>query len=219
LLIHSNRDLRFLIGGSFGGSFGGSVGSSLLLLWWFLLIPATCSFQVVSLPSAYLVSVQLHIGTMVYFADLDPAHELGLGPKLDLGPDIYIDQDFSSSGALVHLAEYVLPTDTATLLQFFKYHGIEDNNDFMSFDETDFKKKYSDLSNAPYTLLALSTVLIEKLLALKTWYVAQMQDYDSDPFPIYYSLTHDILNTWRRTQTVQQFDTRSTSSFCSFLPS
>jgi hypothetical protein len=40
----------------------------------------------------------------------------------------------------------------------------------MSFDATDFKQKYSDITNAPDTRLALSTVLIKKRLAVQSWY-------------------------------------------------
>jgi hypothetical protein len=98
----------------------------LLLFYWFLLISTTFSFLVGSLPS-----FQVHIGSMVSFYDIDPAHELGLGPEVDLGPDIFIDQNVSSSGALTHLTEFVLPTGMDTLFQNFEFLGIENNDDFM----------------------------------------------------------------------------------------
>jgi hypothetical protein len=113
----------------------------------FSLLPVL--FKLVHFRWFILFSVQQHIGTMVSFDNIDPAHELGLEHELDLGPDIDIDQDFSSSWALAHLTEFVLPTDTDTMLQFFEYHGIQQIDDFMSFDATDFKQKYSDLTNAP----------------------------------------------------------------------
>jgi hypothetical protein len=105
------------------------------------------------------------------------------------------------------LAEFPLPSDTDTLIQFFEFHGIEDIDDFMSFDATDLKQKYSDLSNAPDTLLAVSTVIIKKFLLFNPG-----QDYDSDPFPIYFSLTHIILTILWRTQTIQRFENHPKSS-------
>jgi hypothetical protein len=50
------------------------------------------------------------------------------------------DQEYASSGALANLTEHVLTTNTNTLLQFFEFHGIEEIDDFMSFDEIDLNK-------------------------------------------------------------------------------
>jgi hypothetical protein len=84
-----------------------------------LFAPTTCSSQRWFSIHWYLwFLVQQLIGTLVYFEDIDPAHVLGLEPELDWGPDIEIDQDSSSLVALAPLAEFVLPTDTNTLLQF-----------------------------------------------------------------------------------------------------
>jgi hypothetical protein len=121
---------------------------------------------------------------------------------------IDIDQDFSSSGSLAHPAEIVLPTDTYILLQFFEFHVIEEIDYFMSFDTTDFKQKFGDLTNAPDTLLALPTVLIKKLLAVQSWYALQSQDCDGDPSPNLKCLTQESFNIWRGTLTIQRFETR-----------
>ena len=68
------------------------------------------------------------------------------------------------------MVEFVFPQDTdTTLLSFFEFHGIEDFDDFMSFEEIDFDKAYSNLDN-PDTLLSLSTSLIKKLLSVQSWY-------------------------------------------------
>jgi hypothetical protein len=44
----------------------------------------------------------------------------------------------SSEGALAYLIEFVFPKDQAILLSFFKYNGIEDFKDIMSFNKLDF---------------------------------------------------------------------------------
>jgi hypothetical protein len=44
----------------------------------------------------------------------------------------------SSEGALAYLIEFVFPKDQDILLSFFQYNGIEDFEDFMSFDKVDF---------------------------------------------------------------------------------
>jgi hypothetical protein len=102
----------------------------------------------------------------------------------------------------------VFPQDTDTLLSFFEFHGIEDFDDFMSFEEVDFDKHYSYLSN-PDMLLSLSTSLIKKLLSVQSWYAYMLQDVDSDPVIVVYSLTPKVLSTWRRNQVVQRHSTDS----------
>jgi hypothetical protein len=57
---------------------------------------------------------------MVSFKDFNPAHEA------DLGPEINVNQDFSSSSVLSYQAEFVLTTDTYTLLQLFAFNIVED---------------------------------------------------------------------------------------------
>jgi hypothetical protein len=83
-----------------------------------------------------------------------------------------------------------------TLLQFFEYHGIEDIEDFMPFEATYFKQKYSDLTITPDTLLALSTVLFKKRLAVQSCYALQSQDCDGEPSPIFHSLTQESFKIW-----------------------
>jgi hypothetical protein len=78
-----------------------------------------------------------------------------------------LDEDMSPEGALEYLVEFVFPKETDILLSFFKYIGIEDFDDFMSFNEEDLNQPYSTLSN-PDTLLSLSPALIKKLLLCST---------------------------------------------------
>jgi len=124
-------------------------------------------------------------------------------------------------GALVHLLEHVLTSDTDTLISFFEYHGIEDINDFMSFNVEDFGNSYSTLEN-PTAHLSLSTTLIKKLLSVQSWYVSQLQGKDSATIAIFYSLTPDILNSWRNIQVLSRFSVeppKSTPNLSSSTPS
>jgi hypothetical protein len=89
----------------------------------------------------------------------------------------------SPKGALGYLVEFVFPKETDILLSFFEYNGIEDFDDFMSFNEEDLNQPYSTLSN-PDTLLSLSPALIKKLLSVQSWYGYMLQD---DPTIIVYS--------------------------------
>ena len=72
-----------------------------------------------------------------------------------------LDEDMSSQGALAYLVEFVFPKETDILLSFFEYNGIEDFDDFMSFDEVDLNQPYSTLSN-PETLLKKLLFTIDK---------------------------------------------------------
>ena len=122
-----------------------------------------------------------------------------------------LDEDMSSQGALAYMVEFVFPKETDVLIDFFDYNGVEDFDDFMSFDEVDLSKTYSKLSN-PDTLLSLPPALIKKLLSVQSWYGYMLQDDNNDPIIIVYSLTASYLNTWRRNQVVQRFSTDSSSS-------
>jgi hypothetical protein len=119
-----------------------------------------------------------------------------------------ISEEKSPQGGLACMVEFVFPQDTDILLSFFEFHGIEDFDDFMSFDEIDFDKTYSELSK-PDILLPLSTSLIKKLLSMQSWYAYMLQDDDNDPVIVVYSLTPKVLSTWRRNQVVQQLSTDS----------
>jgi len=110
---------------------------------------------------------------------------------------------YTPQGALVHLLEVVLTSDTDTLLSFFEYHGIEDLHDFMSFNIDDFGNSYSTLDN-PDTHLSLSTSLIKKLLSVQSWYVLQLQESNDDPLVIFHSLTVSVLQSWRNLQAIQR---------------
>jgi hypothetical protein len=142
---------------------------------------------------------------LVYFDEED----IDIGNELLLPQGINLDQEFTSSGALVYLTEHVLTTDTDTLLQFVEYHGINDIDDFKSFDELDFIKDYSVID--PPSNRAFSSISIKKLLAVQTRYGTRLQDYNGDPFLIYYSLTTASLTSWRRTTTTQQFAQQTSS--------
>ena len=113
-------------------------------------------------------------------------------------------------GALVHLLEHVLTSDTDTLISFFEYHGIEDINDFMSFSVEDFGNPYSTLDN-PTALLSLSTSLIKKLLSVQSWYVSKLQESGGATFTIFYSLTQDTLTAWRNAQMLTRFSIEPTA--------
>jgi hypothetical protein len=98
----------------------------------------------------------------------------------------------------------VLTSDTDTLISFFEYHGIEDINDFMSFSVEVFGNPYSTLDN-PTVLLSLSTSLIKKLLSEQSWYVSKLQEPGGATISIFYSLTPDLLNSWRNIQVLTRF--------------
>jgi hypothetical protein len=51
----------------------------------------------------------------------------------------------------------------------------------------------------------------QKLLSVQFWYGYMLQDDDNDPIIIVYSLTTNILSTWRHNQVVQRFSTESSS--------
>jgi hypothetical protein len=119
-----------------------------------------------------------------------------------------LSEDMIPQGDLAYMVELVFPQDTDTLLSFFEFYGIEDFDDFMSFEEVEFDKHYNNLSN-PDMLLSLSTSLINKLLSVQSWYAYMLQYDDNDPVNVVYSLTTKVLSTWRRNQVEQRLSTDS----------
>jgi hypothetical protein len=71
-----------------------------------------------------------------------------------------MSEDKSSECALSYLVECVFPNNQDILSSFFEYTGIENFEDFMSFDVVDFNQPYRTLENAN-TLLLLSSSLIK----------------------------------------------------------
>jgi hypothetical protein len=86
------------------------------------------------LPFSGFIKAQHHINSSVTYAITADIEELSAGTI--------------SEGALAYLIEYVLPKDQGIILSFFEYNGIEDFEDFMSFD---FNQTYSTLDK-PDTL-------------------------------------------------------------------
>jgi hypothetical protein len=109
----------------------------------------------------------------------------------------------TSEGALLHMLDNVFKADSDSLLSFFEYHGISDINDFMSFTEVDFNSLYRSLDD-PETQLSLSIGLIKKLLSVQSWYVSRLADSDDNPLDIIYSLTPELLSSWRNLQVLQR---------------
>jgi hypothetical protein len=55
-----------------------------------------------------------------------------------------LSKDMIPQGDLAYMVELVFPQDTDTLLSVFRFHGIEDFDDFMSFKEVDHDRNYSN---------------------------------------------------------------------------
>jgi hypothetical protein len=69
--------------------------------------------------------------------------EIDQDNELDIEQELNIDQLFTAPGDLTYLVNHVMTSDKVALLSFFAIHGINDFDDFMCFQDIDFKRTYS----------------------------------------------------------------------------
>jgi hypothetical protein len=68
----------------------------------------------------------------------------------------------------------VLLSDSPALTDFFNHYGILDLINFMSLDEVNFKEtSRNTVSESKY----LTPITVKKLLAVQSWYAAQMSSF------------------------------------------